>query len=203
MRERSSTAKELILKTAARLFQRQGYHATGLNQIVQESGAPKGSLYYYFPGGKEALAVAAILWTKDDIEERIRQFLVRYEQPMEAVQALIRAAAEAVSDIESIIPCTLSLLSLEMSLQSEPIRLACKAARDAWGSVFTEKLLTAYSPETAQRLGPLIQSLIDGALIASFTEKDVEPLFRVADEIPFLLGASEREGACDRSHCRY
>lgn len=197
MQERNGTPKELILKTAARLFQRQGYHATGLKQIVQESGTPKGSLYYYFPGGKEELAVAAIRWTGDEIDAKICRFLARYEQPMEAVQALIRATAEAVSDIESIIPCTLSLLSLEMSLQSEPIRLACKAARDDWGSAFTEKLLTAYIPETARRLGPLIQSLIDGALIASLTEKDVGPLFRAADEIPLLLGASEREGSRD------
>ena len=46
-------AKNRILITAARLFQQQGYHATGLNQIVVESGTPKGSLYYYYPGGKE------------------------------------------------------------------------------------------------------------------------------------------------------
>lgn len=41
-------SREKILHTASRLFQLQGYHATGLNQIVKESGAPKGSLYHFF-----------------------------------------------------------------------------------------------------------------------------------------------------------
>ena len=41
--------REKILTTAAFLFQKNGYHATGLNEIIKESGTPKGSLYYYFP----------------------------------------------------------------------------------------------------------------------------------------------------------
>ena len=54
------SSKNNIIATAARLFAKQGYHGTGLNQITQESGAPKGSLYYYFPKGKEELAIACV-----------------------------------------------------------------------------------------------------------------------------------------------
>ena len=82
-------AKNRILITAAKLFQQQGYHATGLNQIVAESGAPKGSLYYYFPGGKEELAVAAIGLIRDEIEGRLRKFLSTIDDPVEAIRALI------------------------------------------------------------------------------------------------------------------
>jgi hypothetical protein len=48
--------KDALVCTAMRLFRRQGYASTGLQQILSESGAPKGSLYHYFPGGKEGLA---------------------------------------------------------------------------------------------------------------------------------------------------
>jgi TetR/AcrR family transcriptional repressor of lmrAB and yxaGH operons len=59
-RKQEGEACARLLGTAADLFQRQGYHGTGLNQILAESGAPKGSLYHYFPEGKEALAAAAL-----------------------------------------------------------------------------------------------------------------------------------------------
>ena len=52
--------KENLIETAAKLFETKGYYATGLNEILAESGAPKGSLYYHFPKGKEQLALAAI-----------------------------------------------------------------------------------------------------------------------------------------------
>lgn len=41
-----------MLESAAELFHAQGYHATGLNQVVTASGALKGSLYFHFPGAR-------------------------------------------------------------------------------------------------------------------------------------------------------
>jgi hypothetical protein len=52
--------RQPIVNTALTLFRRQGYSRTGLNEIVDVSGAPKGSLYHYFPLGKSSIAVAAV-----------------------------------------------------------------------------------------------------------------------------------------------
>src|SRR4051812_25766766 len=49
-----------IVRAAATLFRRNGYAATGINEIAEVSGAPKGSLYHYFPNGKEQIAEAAV-----------------------------------------------------------------------------------------------------------------------------------------------
>src|SRR5579862_4730019 len=57
---RGDSVREAFVRTTAELLQRQGYAASGLNEIVARSGAPRGSLYFHFPGGKEELAVAAI-----------------------------------------------------------------------------------------------------------------------------------------------
>src|ERR1700760_3586083 len=48
--------RDRILYASAELFRRQGYAGTGLKQIAAESGAPLGSIYHFFPGGKQALA---------------------------------------------------------------------------------------------------------------------------------------------------
>ena len=124
-------ARAKILATAARLFQSQGYSATTMSQVLQESGAPKGSLYYYFPQGKEQLAIEAIGLIRQKIEEQIRRYLAKIEDPVEAIQALINATAAELEQPENIIFCTVSLLTLEVSLVSEPLRKACRATNAA------------------------------------------------------------------------
>ncbi len=52
--------RERILTVAHRLFRKRGYHATGLNDILEAANAPKGSLYHHFPGGKEAIGVSVV-----------------------------------------------------------------------------------------------------------------------------------------------
>ncbi len=181
-------AKNRILMTAARLFQQQGYHATGLNQIVAESGAPKGSLYYYFPGGKEELAVAAIGLIRDEIGERIRHFLAGIDDPAEAIQALIREMVKEFDRPEYIIHCTVSLLTLEVSLLSEPLRRACMESVEAWERAFAAKLEQGgYEANRSRTLGTLIQCMIDGAMISSLGKRSMEPLLHLAEQIPLLL----------------
>ena len=57
---RTTDAREKALATAERLFRTQGFAATGLAQIIAESGSPKGSFYFHFPGGKDQLAAETI-----------------------------------------------------------------------------------------------------------------------------------------------
>jgi TetR/AcrR family transcriptional regulator, lmrAB and yxaGH operons repressor len=49
-----------ILTAAQRLFRKRGYHATGLNDILELAQAPKGSMYHHFPAGKESIGVCVI-----------------------------------------------------------------------------------------------------------------------------------------------
>ena len=79
-------ARQRIIDTASRLFQEQGYRATGLNQILRESGAPKGSLYYYFPDGKEDLAVHAVRAAADAIRETVSRGLDPHKEKGETEQ---------------------------------------------------------------------------------------------------------------------
>ena len=187
MKEESS-AKLKILETASRLFQKQGYHATGLNQILHESGAPKGSLYYYYPGGKEELAVDAIHFTRDTIGKKIKAFLSKIDDPVDAIQALVLATANEAEDANHITPCTVSLLTLETSLISEPLRKACLETNEAWEEIFSQKLIMGgYDKESAGELGTLIQIMIDGALISSISRNDTQPLHYFAKQIPSFL----------------
>ena len=69
------TSREKILEAATLLFHLKGYHATALSEILKESGAPKGSLYYHFPNGKEQLAIEAINLSAKTISTAIKENL--------------------------------------------------------------------------------------------------------------------------------
>ncbi len=62
-----TNTKDIFIDTASSLFDNQGYHATGISEILKKSNAPKGSLYYYFPQGKEQLAQEALQKTAEKI----------------------------------------------------------------------------------------------------------------------------------------
>lgn len=181
-------SRNKILLTASRLFLKQGYHATGLNQIIKESGSPKGSLYYYFPSGKEELAVEAVKLTGSFIQQKIKEFLDEIDDPIESLQAFVYKIAREINDLTEVVPYTVSLLALETALISEPIRENCKNAFEAWEKGFSEKLVKGgFSKEKADELGIIIQVMIEGALISSLTKRDMTPLNHIAKHIPVLL----------------
>ena len=49
-----------MIEATALLLRRRGYHGTSLNDILSASGAPRGSLYFHFPGGKDQLVIEII-----------------------------------------------------------------------------------------------------------------------------------------------
>ena len=85
--KKSTKNREQLARTAMRLFRRKGYASTGLQEILDVSGVPKGSLYYYFPDGKEALAEAAVLMAGELGIETIQTLAARHRKPRTFVRA--------------------------------------------------------------------------------------------------------------------
>ncbi|CAI6321588.1 putative HTH-type transcriptional regulator YxaF [Bacillus subtilis] len=181
-------SREKILHTASRLFQLQGYHATGLNQIVKESGAPKGSLYHFFPNGKEELAIEAVTYTGKIVEHLIQQSMDESSDPIEAIQLFIKKTASQFDNTESIKGIPVGLLASETALISEPLRTVCMKVFKSWEAVFARKLMeNGFAEEEANQLGTLINSMIEGGIMLSLTNKDKTPLLLIAEQIPVLV----------------
>ena len=62
-----------MIETAFELFRCRGYHDTAFSDVVEQSGAPRGSIYFHFPGGKRELARETIAMAGDEIEEMVDQ----------------------------------------------------------------------------------------------------------------------------------
>jgi TetR/AcrR family transcriptional regulator, lmrAB and yxaGH operons repressor len=183
------TPRENILIAAAKLFQLKGYSATGLNEIISESGSPKGSLYYYFPHGKVQLATEAVEYAGAIINGHVAARLAEEPDPVKAFQRVIADIVvhfgEQDSEFEDV---SLSMISLEASNEAEGLRDACQAVFDTREALFVGKLIeSGYRKSQAKRLGALMQMLIEGAIVSTRTKNDTSALAAVGKYIPDLL----------------
>lgn len=182
------SSRESILEAATRLFNLQGYHATGLNQILKESGAPKGSLYYHFPNGKEQLAIEAVTELSNRMQIYTKEKLALFSDPVEAFQYFIKEIAKQLDSVEELQGVPIGLLPAETSLKSEPLRKACQAAFEGLEAVYSKKLVeNGFNEKQANCLSIVINSMIEGCITRSLTNKNGQPLLYLAESIPLLL----------------
>ncbi len=176
------------METTSRLLERQGYHGTGLNQIVRESGAPRGSLYYYFPEGKEALVAAAIAEQGDRMRSFTATILSEIEDAVEAVDRVVERLIEFFSVSEHCGGAPLAAVALETSASSARLRTTCADAYKGLIDAFAQKLTQAgYPLQQAQALATTIVASIEGAVILSRTQQSTSPMEQVRAALRTLL----------------
>jgi TetR/AcrR family transcriptional repressor of lmrAB and yxaGH operons len=181
-------ARDILIETASQLFRLRGYEGVGLNDIIEASKIPKGSLYHYFPKGKEELAIEAIQHTKDMVLTEIRNLFQSNEDPVEVFSTHINLLSEIVEDPDKMIGYPIGTVAAEKHSSSEPIRLVCEAAFEEWQDEYRKKLLeTGYGVEQSRELGVTITALIEGGILLSLTKKSGNPLRTIAKQIPTLL----------------
>ena len=132
---------------AVDLLQRQGYHGTGLNELLERSGAPRGSLYHYFPGGKEQIGAEAIARAGGQVAAAVVHLLRAKPSVADAVEALagLLAAGLEASAFER--GCPVATTALEVTPRSEPIRAAAQASFESWLAPLRERLeATGFEP---------------------------------------------------------
>lgn len=180
--------KKRILGTTAELFRRQGYHGTGLNQILEESGAPSGSLYFHFPGGKTELAVEAVSAAGREIGQGIEYLLESSDDVAEAVGRVVDYLAGDLRDSHYARGCPVGSVALDVASDSEPLRLACRAIFDEWAAKVGARLRAAgWSKKAAAEEALVVVALIEGALLLARARQDTEALEAVARHVRATL----------------
>lgn len=178
-------AKQHILETAARLFEQQGYHATGLNEIIRESNTPKGSLYYYFPQGKEQIGAETALWAGEQISKRIREGLSQAEQPAQAVRILTLGIANAVEQSNFSAGGPLMMLAAETATRSERINAACRKAYRQMQDALAERL-------GDDNLAGFVLTTLEGAILLSRVQHSGDALRHAAEYLYTYIKVRER-----------
>lgn len=186
---KKSNQKEAIIDTAVRLFFSQGYHATGLNQIVKESCAPKGSLYHYFPNGKEELMHVCIGKMKEQSIQNLHNIFATYDDTGEAIRHFIYKTANKAEAVgfTGFIPLGF-WLAIETSSISDRLRQASQEVFYAWQEIIAEQLrLDGFAEKKAYEMALLLLSMMEGALIIGLTHRSKEPILNTVHYLSVLL----------------
>ena len=180
-----------FVETTADLLRRQGYHATGLKQIVTESGAPRGSLYFHFPGGKEQLAEAALEHSGQQMHADLLALVEQATDLREAIVAVADALADRLEASAFLDGCPVATVALEAASQSPALQRACSASYARWQRVVEEHLPRwGVDPEQAPALANLVLCTIEGALLLSRAHADASPLRSAGRQLAAMLGCS-------------
>lgn len=178
------STKERILDVTADLFRRHGYNGTGLKQIVASASAPFGSVYHFFPGGKEELGGAVVRRAGQMYLELVEAVWDAAGDPLEGVRDIFTGAAEALRETGYLDLCPIGTVALEMSSTSEPLRLATAEVFELWIERATARLAAmGLDAGSAREVAIGVIVLLQGAFVlarAMQTPEAVEAAGRAA-----------------------
>lgn len=181
--------REQLLNEGVNLLMKQGYHGTGLQEILDSVKIPKGSFYNYF-GSKEQFGAEVIAHY---IQPFIEQLQTHLQNPQQDALTALRAyfdeliATVAQSDFTG--GCLLGNLMGEIGDTSEICRLALKSAVEMYRDLLQSGLTKAQQQGTirtdksAQQMADLLTDAWQGALLRMKIEQSVVPLQRCCDDL--------------------
>jgi AcrR family transcriptional regulator len=169
--------RERIVQASAELFRRQGYLGTGLKQVVTEAGAPFGSLYHFFPGGKEHLGEQVIRWSGAGYGRLIDLVFEPAPDVVTGVLNFFAGAAEVLAETDYADACPIATVALEVASTSEPMRRATADVFTDWITSGARYFAAAgITPDRARELAVLMFAALEGAFILCRATRDTEPL---------------------------
>ena len=190
--------RDRIVAAAAQLYGRYGYTGVGLKQVAAESGAPIGSLYHFFPGGKDELAAEALRMSGTGYQLMVEGILESMPDLATGIEQSFAMAAEMLEASGWVDACWIETVALEVASTNEPLREVTAAIFAAWTEAATTWVAShGVPPDDARALGIAYITGLEGSFILARSLRSREPLLATGR----MLAGSAREvlAACPSS----
>ena len=160
--------KKNILDTASRLFYHQGYNNTGINQIIEEAGVAKASLYQHFKS-KEDLLIEYLEVVFKQTMQRLRDAAENKSIAQEKISAIFKFASEYTNS-KDFYGCNFLNIAAEIPKDNHRVYALIQQQKNEIRSLFTEILIVNAKGKNARQnaanLADEIYILFDGALMS-------------------------------------
>ncbi|MEV6260655.1 TetR/AcrR family transcriptional regulator [Streptomyces sp. NPDC051784] len=194
-----SDTRARIQGAATVLFRRHGYAATGLKRIATDADAPFGSIYHFFPGGKQQLAEDVIRTSGTHYGRMVMALLDSVPDPAESLMRAFEAAADDLAAADYADACPIGTVALEVASSNEELRAATAEVFEEWVGMATRWFgRWVAEPKAAQSLAYSMVMMLEGAFMLSRAARDGEPLRVAGRSMAELLRTAVAQAAEDR-----
>jgi TetR/AcrR family transcriptional regulator, lmrAB and yxaGH operons repressor len=177
------------VETASALFQGNGYHGVGLTELINASGAPKGSFYFHFKGGKEELAIETIMRSRQEVLELLNNAFENAKSREQYIQRIGKALMQWLKATNFAGGCAVASMTLQAANSSEAIALACRDSYRSWIDAIHKQLTeVSGSHDVTRSNASAIMSAYEGAVIMCRCERSVLPMKNVIDYLKLSPG---------------
>jgi TetR/AcrR family transcriptional regulator, lmrAB and yxaGH operons repressor len=182
----TTDSRQRMIESAAVVMRERGVEATSFSEVLARSGAPRGSIYHHFPGGKAQLIEEATQYAGEFSAAGLT-IALRDDDPVAAVTAFCNGWIKLLRRSDFSAGCPVVAAALEGD-RTPGAREAAAAAFVRWEKLLSDAIAThTDAPERAQALATLIIASVEGAVVLARATRSTAPLERVAGEMQKLL----------------
>jgi TetR/AcrR family transcriptional regulator, lmrAB and yxaGH operons repressor len=198
VRPARTDARERMIRSAALLFRRQGIEGTSFADVLDHSGAPRGSIYHHFPAGKSQLAEEATRYAGEYIAAGLAAALAD-DDPLAAIRSFTESWLEVLRGDDFAVGCPILAAAVEGDRQPAA-RDAASAAFAGWESLLADAFeRSRVAPERARSVASLTVAAIEGGIVMARAQHSTKPLKRVATEVERVVADLIDESAAPGS----
>ncbi|WKA28743.1 TetR/AcrR family transcriptional regulator [Bradyrhizobium roseum] len=189
---KADDSKGKTLTAAVKLFRQQGYHGTALHDILKAGGAPRGSLYFHFPKGKEEIGAGALSLAGEAVRQAIVQAAEKSDSAESFLVRIVRAMAADLERSGYREGCPIATTALETAAQSEVLGAATRTAFQKWELEIKRGLFRfGLTSGDADLVATMVLSQIEGALLLARTYRSLAPIQRTEEAVRLLAYAAK------------
>jgi AcrR family transcriptional regulator len=178
----------MIISTAL-LIRERGARSTAISDVLAHSGAPRGSAYHHFPGGRTQLLCEAVDYAAEYTATRI----AKADTSVAAVDVIVDGFRRLLLESDFRAGCPVVAVAVEAD--NPPVIDRAAAAFVRWTDLIAAKLADdGASTERAEELAMLLMTSIEGAIVVARTARDVKPLDLVHRQLRTLVAAETGKG---------
>jgi AcrR family transcriptional regulator len=191
-----STTRDRILTATNELFRRNGYNGTSVKQITIAAHVPMGSLYHFFPDGKDQLAREAIETSGPAYQQLFEIIANEATTAEEAIGNFFDGAADVLEATDFIDICPIGTVAREVASTNDPLREATWRVFRSWIAAVAARFEEAGVPSAeAHELATTVVAALEGGFMLARAARDTAPLLAIATAIRLLVSAALSETA--------